>query len=133
MGFSSLLWGNSLKAKHVRLQRAKLKAQTFTWHLFCFTLSSCDQSTKRYQTGTANPKYASSSCVSSPGSKDLALNTSHRDIKNLVTPTSSKTSSWTSSGYSLSIDWQRRMGLGPYSPVLEVNQGCVSNLYSWHP
>lgn len=52
---------------------------------FCFTLSSCDQSMKRYQTSTAKNKYASNSCVRGLCSKGLVLKTSHKTYKTRYT------------------------------------------------
>lgn len=78
---------------------------------FCFTLSCCNQTIKRYQASTSKTKYAFNSCVRVPGSKRLALKTNHQDIQKLVKPTRR----WTSSGYPLIIEWRRRMELCPYS------------------
>lgn len=126
-------WGGRwLKEETLRCPLSSLPKRGSQDPNFSFTLSSCDQSIKRYQS-TARNKYAFNSCVRGLGCKDLALNTSHQDTQKPVIPTSSKTSWWTSSRSSLTVNWKRRMGLCPYSPVLEVNQCCVSNLCSWLP
>lgn len=117
---------NGSRKRHCDVPLPKRCSQDPNFH---FTLPCCNQRIKRYQTSRAKTKCASNSCVRGPGSKYLALKTSHQDIQKLIKPTSR----WTSSGYPLTVEWRRRMGLCPYSPDPEVKQCCISNLCSWLP
>lgn len=110
MGFSSLLWGNSLKAKRIFLQRVALKPQMFPWHqkIFQVALSAAPKCHLR-PVWVRRREILLEEQASPMGAAPWIC----RD--KLVPATSSKTNWGTSSGYLLPVSWRRRGGLHPYS------------------